>query len=90
MVSSPEKSFVLPIYAEAMTRASPPRRPSCVPRQCFVDPRVLKFLDITATIDTSFLADCSDSESSPLSGEIFQHSSSKSRPCSDDSMSQSS
>jgi hypothetical protein len=55
-----------------------------------VDPRVLEFFDITATVDASFPVDCSDSESSSLSGEIFQRRSSKSRPCSDDSMSQSS
>jgi hypothetical protein len=90
MFSSPEKSFVLPVYAEAMARASPPTRPSCVPRQRNVDPRVLEFFDITATIDASFPVDCSDSKSSSLSGEIFQRRSSKSRPCSDDSMSQSS
>jgi hypothetical protein len=90
MFSSPEKSFVLPVYAEAMARASPPTRPSCVPRQRNVDPRVLEFFDITATIDASFPVDCSDFKSSSLSGEIFQRRSSKSRPCSDDSMSQSS
>jgi hypothetical protein len=88
--SSPEKSFVLPIYAEAMARASPPTRPSCIPRQRNVDPRVLEFFDITAIVDASFPVDCSDSESSSLSGEIFQRRSSKSKPCSDDSMSQSS
>jgi hypothetical protein len=90
MFNCPEKSFVLPIYAEAMARASPPTRPSCVPHERNVDPRVLEFFDITAIIDASFPVDCSDSESSSLSGEIFQWRSSKSRPCSDDSMSQSS
>jgi hypothetical protein len=55
-----------------------------------VDPRVLEFFDITATVDASFPIDCSDSESSSLSGEIFQRRSSKSKPCSDDNMSQSS
>jgi hypothetical protein len=88
--SSLEKSFILPIYAEAMAHASPPTRPSCVPRERNVDPRVLEFFDVTATIDASFPVDCSDSESSSLSSEIFQRRSSKSRPCSDDSMLQSS
>jgi hypothetical protein len=55
-----------------------------------VDPRVLEFFDIIATVDASFLVDSSDSESSSLSGEIFQRRSSKSKPCNDDSMSQSS
>jgi hypothetical protein len=90
MFSSLEKSFVLPVYAEAMARASPPTRPNCIPRQRNVDSRVLEFFDITTTVDASFLVDCSDSESISLSGEIFQRRSSKSRPCSDDSMSQSS
>jgi hypothetical protein len=72
MFSSPEKSFILSVYAEAMAHASPPTRPSCVPRQRNVDPRVLEFFDITATVDASFPVDCSDSESSSLSGEIFQ------------------
>jgi hypothetical protein len=90
MFSSLKKSFVLPVYAEAMARASPPTRPSCVPHQRNVDPRVLKFFDNTATVDASFNIDCSDSKSSSLFGEIFQRRSSKSRPCSDDSISQSS
>jgi hypothetical protein len=91
MLSSPEKSLVMPVYAKAMACASPPRQPSCIPHHRNVgDPRVLEFLDITAIVDASFLADCSDFESSSLSGEIFQGWSCKSRPCSDDSMSQSS
>jgi hypothetical protein len=73
-----------------MARASPPTWPNCVPRQRNVDPRVLEFFDITAIVDASFPIDCSDSESSSLSSEIFQRRSSKSRPCSNDSMSQSS
>jgi hypothetical protein len=48
------------------------------------------FFDISATIDTSFPVDCSDSGSSSLFGEIFEHRSSKSRRCSNDSMSTSS
>jgi hypothetical protein len=88
--NSPEKSFVLPVYVEAMARASPPTRPSCIPRQRNVNPRVLEFFDINAIVDASFLVDCSDSESSSLSSEIFQRRSSKSRPCNDDSISQSS
>jgi hypothetical protein len=87
MFKSLEKSFDLPVYAEAMAGASPPTQPSCVPRGRNVDPRVMEYLDIDATVDASFLVDCSDSESSSLSGEIFQWRSSKSKPCSDDSMS---
>jgi hypothetical protein len=90
MFNSPEKSFILSVYAEAMARASLPTRPSCVPRQRNVDPRVLEFFDITTIVDASFPVDCTDSESSSLSGEISQWRSSKSRPCSDDSISQSS
>jgi hypothetical protein len=90
MFSSPEKSFDLPVYANVMARASPPTRPSCVSRKCNVDPRVVEYFDIDATVDASFHVDCSDPESSSMSGEIFQRRSSKSRPCSDDSMSQSS
>jgi hypothetical protein len=85
MFNSPEKSF-----ADAMARASLPTQPSCVPRKCNVDPRVVEYFDIDATVDASFLVDCSDPKSSSISGEIFQRRSSKSRPCSDDSMSQSS
>jgi hypothetical protein len=48
------------------------------------------FLDISTTIDTSFSTDCSDSRSSSLSSEIFERRSSKSRRCSNDSMSTSS
>jgi hypothetical protein len=90
MFSNPKESFFLPIYVEAMVRASPPTRPSCVPRGHNVDPRIMEYLDIDTTVDASFPVDCSDSESRSLSGEIFQWRSSKSRPCSDDSMLQSS
>jgi hypothetical protein len=90
MFSSPEKSFDLPVYADAMARASLPTRPSCAPRKRTLDPRVVEYFDIDATVDASFRVDCSDPKSGSLSGEIFQRSSSKSRPCSDDSMSQSS
>jgi hypothetical protein len=48
------------------------------------------FLDISATVDTSFLANCSHSGSNSLFGEIFECRSSKCRCCSDDSMSKSS
>jgi hypothetical protein len=90
MFSSPEKSFVLPVYADAMAHASPPARPSCAPHKRNVDPRVVEYFDIDATVDASFRVDFLDPESSSLSGEIFQRRFSKSRPCSDDSMSQSS
>jgi hypothetical protein len=85
MFSSPEKSFLLLVYAEVMARASLPRRPSCVPRGRHLgDPRVFYFLDISATVDASFPADCSDFGSTSLFGEIFELSS-KSRHCNDDS-----
>jgi hypothetical protein len=91
LLDSPEKSFLLPVYAEAMARASPPRWPTCAPRpRNGVDPSILNFLDISATIDASFPIDCLDSGSSSLSGEIFERRSSKSRSCSDDSISTSS
>jgi hypothetical protein len=81
LLDSPEKSFSLPVYAEAMARASLRSGPTCAPRPGHgVDPRVLNYLDIDATVDTSFPSDCSDSGSSPRSGEIFER-------CSDDSMS---
>jgi hypothetical protein len=84
LLDSPEKSFLLLVYAEAMARASLPRRPTCVPRLHHIrDPRILDFFDISATVDSSFPTDCSDFGSSSLFGEIFEH-------CSDDSMSPSS
>jgi hypothetical protein len=90
MFNSPEKSFDLPVYADAIACASPPTRPNRAPRKRNLDPRVVEYFDIDATVDASFCIDCSDLESSYLSGKIFQQRSSKSRPCSDDSMSQSS
>jgi hypothetical protein len=90
MFSSPEKSFVLPVYAEAMACASPPARLSCVPCQRNVDPRILEFFDITAAVDASSPADSSDSGSTNLSGGIFERMSSMSIDCSDDSRSPSS
>jgi hypothetical protein len=81
LLDSPEKSFSLPVYAEAMARASLRSGPTCAPRPGHgVDPRVINYLDIDATIDTSFPSDCLDSGCSSRSGEIFEH-------CSDDSMS---
>jgi hypothetical protein len=62
LLDSPEKSFFLHVYAEAMARASPPRRPTSAPApRNGIDPRVLNFLDIDATVDNSFPSDCSDS-----------------------------
>jgi hypothetical protein len=81
LLDSPEKSFFLPVYANAMARASLKSGPTCAPRPGHgVDPRVLNYLDIDATVDTSFPSDCSDSRCSSRSGEIFER-------CSDDSMS---
>jgi hypothetical protein len=89
MFSSPEEPFDLPVYAEAMARASPPAGRSSVPRRSSMDPRVLEFFDLDATVDASFPLDCSDPESSSTSGEIFEQSSSESTPWSEDSTSQS-
>jgi hypothetical protein len=84
LFDSPDKSFFLPVYAEAMARASPPRQPTCAPRPRHgIDPRVLNFIDISATVDISFPIDCSDFGCSSLSSKIFER-------CSDDSMSTSS
>jgi hypothetical protein len=81
LLDSPEKSFSLPIYAEAMARASLRSGPTCAPRRGHgVDPRVLNYLDVDATVDTSFPSDSSNSGCSPRSGEIFER-------CSDNSMS---
>jgi hypothetical protein len=81
LLNSPEKSFSLPIYADAMAHASLRSRPTCAPRPGHgVDPRILNYLDIDATVDTSFAVDCSDFGCSSRSGEIFER-------CSDDSMS---
>jgi hypothetical protein len=67
-----------------MARASLRSQPTYAPRHGHgVDPRVLNYLDIDATVDNSFPADCSDSECSSRSGEIFER-------CSNDSMSPSS
>jgi hypothetical protein len=80
LLNSPEKSFSLPVYVDAMARASLRSRPTCTPRLGHgIDPRVLNYLDIDATVDTSFAADCSDSRCSSQSGEIYER-------CSDDSM----
>jgi hypothetical protein len=81
LLDSPEKSFSLPVYAEAMARASLRSGPTYAPRPGHgVDPRVINYLDIDATVDISFPSNCSDSGCSPRSGEIFEC-------CSDDSMS---
>jgi hypothetical protein len=81
LLNSPEKSFSLPVYADAMARASLRSRPTCAPHPGHgVDPRVLNYLDIDATVDTSFPTDCSDFGCSSRSGEIYER-------CSDDSMS---
>ena len=80
---SPEKSFSLPVYAEALARASLRSGPICAPRPYHgVDPRVTNFFDLKATVDTSFPLDDSDSgcSSSSRPGDIFGD-------CSGDSMS---
>jgi hypothetical protein len=81
LLDSPKKSFSLPVYADAMARASLRSGPTCAPRPGHgADPRVLNYLDVDATVDTSFPSDCSDSGCSRRSGDIFER-------CSDDSMS---
>ena len=74
LFKSPEKSFALPIYADAMARASLRSEPSCAPRPGHgVDPRVLNYFDIDATVDTSFSSDCSDSGCSSKAADIYDH-----------------
>jgi hypothetical protein len=81
LLDSPEKSFSLPVYADAMAHASLRSGPTCAPQPGHgIDPRVLNYLDIDATVDTSFPSDCSDSGCNSRSSEIFEC-------CSDDSMS---
>jgi hypothetical protein len=81
LLDSLKKSFFLPVYTDAMARASLKSGPTCAPRPGHgVDPRVLNYLDIDATVDTSFPSDCSDSRCSSQSGEILER-------CSYDSMS---
>jgi hypothetical protein len=81
LLDSPEKSFSLPVYADAMACASLRSGSTCTPRPGHgVDPRVLNYLDIDAIVDTSFPSDCLHSGCSPRSSEIFER-------CSDDSMS---
>jgi hypothetical protein len=84
LLDSLEKSFFLRVYADAMAHVSLRSRPTCVPRLGHgIDPRILNYLDIDATVDNSFPVDCSDSGCSSRSGEIFER-------CSNDSMSPSS
>jgi hypothetical protein len=91
LFDSPEKSFLLLVYVETMAHASLPRRPSCIPHHHHViDPRILNFLDISATVDASFPTDFSDFGSNSMSSEIIECRSSEFRCCSDDSMSTSS
>jgi hypothetical protein len=74
LLQSPEKSFSLPVYAEAMARASLISGPACAPRPDHgVDPRVRNFFDLEATVDTTFSLDGSDSgcSSSSRPGDIY-------------------
>ena len=81
LLDSPEKSFLLPVYGETMARASLRSRPTCAPRPSHgVDPTVLNYLDIDATIDISFPSNYLDSGCSSRSGDIYEL-------CSDDNMS---
>ena len=81
LFQSPEKSFSLPVYIDAMARASLRCGPTCAPRPGHgVDPKVLNYFDINAIVDTSFSLDFSDSRCSSRYGDIYGD-------CSDDSMS---
>ena len=81
LLDSIEMPFFLHVYAEAMARASLRSGPTCAPRPSRgVDPKVLKYLDVDAIVDTSFSLDCSNSGCSSTSGDIY-------RDCSDDCMS---
>ena len=72
LLQSPEKSFSLPVYADAMARASLRSGPTCTPQPGHgVDPRILNYLDIDTVVDTSFLSNCSDSRSSSRSDDIY-------------------
>ena len=63
-----------------MARASLSSGPTCAPQLGHgVDPRVLNYIDIDATVDTSFHLDCLDSGCSSRSSDIYEQ-------CSDDSM----
>jgi hypothetical protein len=60
LLDSPEKSFSLPVYADAMARASLRSGPTCAPRPSHgIHPRILNYLDIDATCgntDSNFFA----------------------------------
>ena len=73
LLDSIEMSFFLPVYAEAMARASIRIRPTCAPRPGHgVDPKVLNYLDIDTTVDTSFPSNCSNSGCSSRFGDIYR------------------
>ena len=74
LFQSPKNSFSLPVYDDAMARASLRSEPTCAPRPRHgVDPRVLNYLDIDVTVDTSIPLDCSDFGCSSKSGDIYEH-----------------
>ena len=59
-------------YAKAMARASLRSGPICAPQPSHgVDPKELKYLDVDAIVDTSFLSDCSHSGCNSRSGDIY-------------------
>ena len=67
-----EMSFFLPVYVEAMAHTSLRSGPTCAPRPGRgVDPKVLNYLDVDATVDTSFPSDCSNSGCSSRFGDIY-------------------
>lgn len=86
MFLSPEKSFGLPVYAEALAQASLISSPTRYSSSRFLgDRRVLRFFDISA-IEEAAVVQCSRvvrdggsrefSESSSPPGSLSQHSSS--------------
>ena len=81
LLDSIEMSFSLPVYDEAMARASLRSGPTCAPQPSRgIDPKVLKYLDVDATVDTSFPSDCFNYGCNSTSGDIYGD-------CSDDCMS---
>ena len=72
LLDSIEMSFSLHVYVEAMTCASLKSGPTCAPRpRRGIDPKVLKYLDVDATVDTSFPSDCSNSGCNSRFGDIY-------------------
>jgi hypothetical protein len=83
LLLSPEKSFHLPVYAEVLAQASLITSPTIVaPSRFLGDPRVLKFMDVSAVEDAPVLqpsivcggvsSDFSSQSSSSRSNSAFE------------------